>query len=112
VDSNGVALVFVRRPDGSFATYQDPAASTAPGEGTAAFAVNLLGAVTGEFNDENTVMHGFECFRDGSFANFDVPSAGTGAWQGTRPSTNNFKGEVAGWYVDNNGVNHGFVWEP
>jgi hypothetical protein len=86
-------------PDGRFTEFEAPGAT---GIGTAAFSINVSGAVTGEFFDANNVMHGF----------FRSADAGTGAFQGTRPSTNNAEGTVAGWYVDENSLNHGFIWRP
>jgi len=102
----------VRYVDGSFDTYNDPAASTAPGAGTAAFSINVFGATAGAYWDANGVLHGFERGPFGEFANFEAPHAGTGAGQGTRPSTNNSWGIVAGWFIDAKNVNHGFTWQP
>jgi hypothetical protein len=96
-------------PDGRFTEFEAPGAT---GIGTAAFSINVSGAVTGEFFDANNVMHGFFRSADGAFATFNAPDAGTGAFQGTRPSTNNAEGTVAGWYVDENSLNHGFRWRP
>ena len=101
-----------RRRDGSLATYDDPAASTVPGAGTAAFSINIAGATAGAYWDASLVAHGFERGPFGRFANFEFRRAGTSAGQGTRPSMNNSWGSVAGWYIDGNNVNHGFVWQP
>jgi hypothetical protein len=117
VDSNFVFHGFVRRPDGSFTTFDDPEAGTATPpkgsfQGTAAFKINLWGAITGQYFDASNNAHGFERFPDGQFANFDAPDAASGSTAGTRPSTNNAEGEVAGWYIDADGLNHGFLWIP
>lgn len=74
-------------------------ASTAPGEGTVPYSINLVGAVTGEFLDVNSAMHGFSRVAGGVVQIFDAPGAGNMAFQGTRPSTNNMDGEVVGGYV-------------
>src|SRR5215472_7760285 len=48
LDANSTYHGFVRYPDGSFITIDDPAASTALLDGIAAFSINWFGAVTGE----------------------------------------------------------------
>jgi hypothetical protein len=83
----------------------------APGAGTGAVSINILGAATGAYWDASLVLHGFERDAFGNFISINAPHAGKGANQGTRPSTNNAWGAVTGWYIDGKGVNHGFVWE-
>jgi len=110
-DSNSTIHGFVRHPDGSFTTFDNPA-----GIATIVFSINRGGATTGQYIDApaNNNAHGFERFPDGQFVNFDAPDAGPGFGVngGTRPSTNNAEGEVAGWYIDAGGLNHGFLWIP
>jgi hypothetical protein len=88
---------------------QGSSASTTFGEATAYFSINFVLAVTGEFNDANSAMHGSA---RGVFITFDAPDASTDAGQDTRPSTNNLEGAVAGRYVDGNNLSHGFIWKP
>ena len=114
---NFVGHGFVRYPNGSFVSFDDPAPGTTT---TNAFSINAAGATTGIYEDAQGTSHGFERDAQGNFANFSAPDAGTGifltpqgpASLGTRPSTNNAWGEVTGWYLDANGVYHGFVWQP
>jgi hypothetical protein len=109
LDSSGVAHGFVRTCDGNFTPFDVPSDTGAVE--TAAFSINSLGAVTGEFLDSIGAMHGFSRSPNGTLP-FEARHAGKAAHQGTRPSTNNAEGAITGWYVDGNNLNHGFVWIP
>jgi hypothetical protein len=100
--------------------FDAPGAGTAPGQGTVAFGVNLLGTVVGFTRDTNSARHGFLRTPSGSFVTFDDPAAGTcsencgaiGDAQGTRGYSINLFGEVAGFFTDNNAFCHGFIRSP
>ena len=58
---------YLRKPDGSFVTFDDPNAAAVSGQGsnpivnlgTDPVGINDSGAVIGEFSDANGVRHGF-----------------------------------------------------
>ena len=107
-------------PPSHIINFDAPGAGTAPGQGTVAFGLNLLGTVVGYTRDTNFARHGFLRTRSGSFITFDDPAAGTcsancgaiGNGQGTRGYSINLFGEVAGFFTDNTAHCHGFVRSP
>jgi hypothetical protein len=90
-------------------TFDAPGAGTSPGQGTVAFGINPVGAITGFTRDASDVRHGFLRARDGAFTIFDAPGAGTASGQGTRAYSINASGTIAGWYSDAKGLVHGYL---
>src|SRR5436190_23962870 len=86
-----------RRP--TFITFGAPGAVN----GTFPSAINPAGVITGYFNDENFVSHGFVRAQHGTIAAFDVP----GAVNGTFPSAINPAGGVIGISSVENFLAHG-----
>jgi hypothetical protein len=109
VDANGVLHGFVRSNQGTFTTFDVPAAGTSAGQGTLPESNNTLGAIAGNYIDRNFVNHGFLLDQQGIFHLFDVPGAGTGAGQGTIPLDNNNAGAATGEDIDGGNVTHGFL---
>ena len=89
-------------------------AATAPclNQGTFPYAINDAGAIGGNFQDANNVLHGFLRTPDGDFVAFDAPGAGTGACQGTQGFAINAEGAVAGQIIDPNNLEHGMLRSP
>lgn len=107
--------------------FDAPGAGSIPdsGFGTQGGHINLTGAVTGIYADDNNVMHGFLRTPEGRLIAFDAPGAGdvgglyfvatpAGTWggQGTYPFSINPEGAIAGLYADENSVIHSFVRAP
>lgn len=92
-------------------TFDAPGADTTPGDfnGTYAGSVNAAGAITGSYQDENSVYHGFLRSPNGKFTTFDEPDASSTPFNGTSPSVINDFGVIAGNYYDANGFSHGFL---
>ena len=67
--------------------------------------INSAGVITGYFNDENFVAHGFLRSADGTIIIFDAPSA----VNGTFPEGINSAGVVTGFFGDENFLAHGFI---
>ena len=113
-DDNIVPHGFLRNADGRIISFDAPGAGLGFGlnQGTAAYSINDVGMIAGQFEDPNSVYHGFVRYPNGSFATFDAPSAGAGANQGTLAFNINLQGATAGIYVDDNYVEHGFVRSP
>jgi hypothetical protein len=103
--------VFLRSKDGTYVTF-DAATYSPCCIWSAASGINVVGAVTGSFNDGYTINHGF--FRTGSgvLTTFDVPGAGTGFNQGTLPMGITSQSEIFGQYRDAANVTHGFTFVP
>ncbi|MGH6878839.1 MAG: hypothetical protein ACREHV_15875, partial [Rhizomicrobium sp.] len=95
VESHG----FVREADGTIVTF-DPSGSVS----TTAWAINDMGAVTGDYLDSSDVRHGYVRAADGIFTSFD-PSGSTS----TSAQAINGSGAITGWYVDNKGIQHGYA---
>ena len=122
VDANNVGHGFVRAADGTLATFDAPGAGTGPGQpgcsntdscpGTIPENINPSGAITGKYNDDNGVSHGFLRAPDGTITEFDVPGAGTAPGQGTVPFCNNPVDAITGYYIDSSDVLHGFLRSP
>ncbi|MBV9199031.1 MAG: hypothetical protein JOY83_04710, partial [Alphaproteobacteria bacterium] len=119
-DPNIVPHGFLRLPNGQIISFDAPGAGLGHGlnQGTAAYAINNLGEIAGQFQDPSYVYHGFIRYPNGSFTTFDAPDAGTeanpgmGLFPGTFPYNINIRGTTAGNYIDANGVYHGFVRSP
>jgi len=114
-DDSNLAHGFLRAPDGTFTTIDDPYAGTAFRQGTFALNISPAGVVAGNYWDAGYNSHGFVRTPDGTFTNFDAPGAGPGPGQGTRvqvASCINPAGAVTGYYIDAGGVAHGFVRAP
>lgn len=101
--------VFVRAPNGTFATFD---AATYPPCCIWSFpsGINPAGAITGSFNDGFSINHGFLRVRDGTVTTFDVPGAGIARNQGTAPLGITPVGEIMGLYIDANDARHGFLF--
>jgi len=129
VDSNFVEHALLRVPDGTVITYEAPGAGKTPGnpanisplgdylyQGTnlagLSPGLNVWGAVTSGYLDENNVYHGYLRSPGGVFTDFDAPGAGKGLAQGTIPIGLNDLGLVTGFYLDSNNVYHGFLGSP
>lgn len=107
-DSNGMAIGFVRAPNGAYTTIQDPATFTGSGAaGSIPMAINTEGTITGVYADSNYGIHGYLRTARGNFTNFDFPGSGN-AW----PLDINLFGAIVGSYYDSNGVQHGFLRTP
>jgi hypothetical protein len=124
-DANNVMHGFLRTREGRLITFDVPGAGTVPGlsfkatpagtyggQGTYAMSINLEGAITGSYFDENNVGHSFVRALDGTFTSFDNPAAGTSAYLGTFAWNINPSWVIAGNYWDSNSVRHGFVRTP
>jgi hypothetical protein len=126
VDNNFVQHALLRRPDGTVITYDAPGAGKTPGnpnnisplgdylyQGTnlagLSPGLNVWGAVTSAYLDENNVYHGYQRSPAGVFTQFDAPGAGKGSAQGTIPIGLNDLGGITGFYLDSNNVFHGFL---
>jgi hypothetical protein len=114
LDKNNVYHGFLRNPDGTFRTFEAPGADTTKGSfnGTFPSAINVVGAITGNYIDANNVSHGFVRTSDGTFTTFDAPGAGKHPGHGTYPASLNDFGEIIGGYLAANNVYHGFVAIP
>lgn len=96
-------------------TFDVPAASTGPGQGTIAVGSDAAGGIMGWYIDPNNENHGFLRARDGTITTIDVPGAGTGAGQGTNTSiygSLNPMGAITGNYIDSSNVYHVYVRAP
>ena len=115
-DANSVNHGFLRRPDGTFTTFEAPGAGTVAGsfEGTQPASINLEGTIAGTYIDANSVYHGFLRSPNGTFTTFEAPGADTnpGDFNGTYPSNINDSGAITGSYQDVSNVFHGFVRAP
>ena len=129
VDSNFVQHSFLRTPAGTVITYDAPGAGKTPGNpanisplgdylyqgtGLAGYSpgLNVWGAVTSGYLDENNVYHGYLRSPLGVFTDFDAPGAGKGSAQGTIPISMNDLGVITGFYLDGKNVYHGFLGSP
>jgi hypothetical protein len=122
-DANSARHGFLRAPDGTFTTFDNPGAGTCstscgtigPGQGTRAFAINPSGQIVGFYSNNSGQCHGYVRAPNGTFTQIDAPHAGTGPFpQGTFPSEItpmgiNPAGAITGFYVDASSVQHGFV---
>jgi hypothetical protein len=100
-------------------TFDVPGAGTVPSpvpappgffpQGTFPYGVNDSGAIGGNFQDGNNVLHGFLRTPKGVFVVFDAPGAGKGAFQGTQGFAISSEGMVVGKTFDANFVQHGML---
>jgi hypothetical protein len=125
-DANVARHGFLRAPDGTFSSFDDPNAgicsascgTIGPGQGTRAYSINQSGEITGFYSDNSGGCHGYVRAANGTFTQIDAPDAGTGPFpQGTFPSEFtaagiNPAGAITGFYVDASSVQHGFVRAP
>jgi hypothetical protein len=125
-DANVARHGFLRAPDGTFTSFDDPAAgicsascgTIGPGQGTRAYAINPSGEIAGFYSDNTGRCHGYVRAANGTFTQIDAPDAGPGPFpQGTFPSEFtaagiNPAGAITGFYVDASSVQHGFVRAP
>jgi hypothetical protein len=117
LDDDRVYRCFLRYPDGRIETFAAPGATAVAGSygGTqidvgVGRAMNNLGAVTGNYSDDNGVNHGFVRWPTGTFSTFDVSGPGIATpVQATLPQSINDLGVVVGFFYDANGVGHGFT---
>jgi hypothetical protein len=95
-------------------TFDAPGADTKPGDnnGTYTSGINAWGAVTGSYQDTNSVLHGFLRSPEGKFTTFEAPGADTSPYNGTSPAAINDLGVITGSYTDANSVYHGFLRSP
>ncbi|MBD5654219.1 MAG: hypothetical protein IAI50_03435, partial [Candidatus Eremiobacteraeota bacterium] len=112
-DRYDVSHGFIRTQNGGFTVFDAPGAGLehGSGEGTVAYSVNDNGAISGQFEDAESVYHGFIRSPNGSFTTIDVPGAGTAGGQGTFAMSINSGGATAGNFIDETG-SHGFVRSP
>jgi hypothetical protein len=105
---------FLRARDGAITTFDAPGAGTGASQGTIAWEVNSVGAITGTYVDADNVTHSYLRAPDGAITEFDAPGAGTGVGQGTGAfgTSINAVGTMSGTYTDANNVYHGFVRAP
>jgi hypothetical protein len=72
--------------------------------------INNSGTISGEYNDDRGVGHGFVRTSDGAVTTIDAPGAGTNGNQGTSTSgCVNALGEILDTYTDANNVGHWFL---
>jgi len=89
--------------------FEAPGAGSASYQGTAAYAINTAGQVTGVYWNGSEVPHGYVRSASGAITVFDAPGAGTQKEQGTVTIGIDTAGAVGGIYIDSNEVAHGFV---
>lgn len=111
-DVNYVSHGYLRTPDGSFTTIDDPYAV----QGTFVLGINPAEMISGVYIDANSAFHGYVRDSDGTITGYDVPGAGTGTYQGTNAcwfipcwGGINPAGTITGFYVDGSNVFHGFL---
>jgi hypothetical protein len=113
-DANFLARGFLRAPDGTIKPFDVPGSGTVKGsgQGTYAFGISPWGDITGTYQDENYLYHGYLRDADGAFTTIDSLGAGTEPNQGTFGEAINPAGIIAGEYLDANNAFHGFVRAP
>jgi hypothetical protein len=102
---------FVRDRYGNYTTF-DAGPVTPCCIWTLPYAINDVGVITGSYNDDASVNHGFLRAADGAITVLDAPGAGTGNIQGTASLSVNSKGVATGIYIDSGFAFHGFVYTP
>lgn len=106
-DSSHLFDGFVRYPNGSFTTLDEPNAGAGPNEGTQAFDVNLFRTTTGSCVDASGVQHGFIRAPSNNFTSF--ASTGSVLTYICEETRLNPEGTVAGFHYDSSFIPHGFV---
>ncbi|MGC2766808.1 MAG: hypothetical protein WB607_14975 [Candidatus Acidiferrum sp.] len=88
-----------------------PGAGVSAGLGTVPQDNNDAGEITGYYEDDNFVFHGFVRKCDGSFETFNATGAGLKAdsTNGTFPESINHRGDVTGYLQKSDNSFHGFV---
>jgi hypothetical protein len=81
-------------------TFDVPGAGAKSGQGTVPRSIAANGEITGEYYDQNEVVHGFLRTADGAIKTFDVPGASKGNGQGTFSESVNPRGEITGFFYD------------
>jgi len=106
-DENTLGHGFVRAPDGTFTSFDDPDVGTTSPQGTFALNINPAGVIAGNYFDSNSIHHGFVRTPHNKFTNFDpTGSVFTHVDVG---SCINPAGAVTGYYLDAGGLAHSFV---
>jgi hypothetical protein len=108
-DTNNVFHGFLRKPEGTFITFEATGAGTGSFQGTGCFSdcpvgLNDLGVITGSYFDSNNVQHGYLRTPEGTFVTIDPQGS-----VGTQPESINDSGAIVGYYIDANNVFHGFL---
>ena len=98
--AGGGTIGFTRSSNGAFASFDGNKAAV----NTYAFGINERKAVTGSWQEENGVFHGFERTAGGKMQVFD-PAKSTS----THATSINDNGSIAGYWKDSYGQSHGFV---
>jgi uncharacterized membrane protein len=111
-DANNVSHGFLRSPNGTFLTFDNPASGTDAYQGTGCSAdcpvsLNDWGAITGIYIDGDFVYHGYLRNPDGQFVTVDAADS-----VGTVFVNINELGAITGYYIDANNVYHGFLRIP
>ena len=100
--TNFLSHGFLREANGSIRTFDVPNSTE-----TAAFAIDFIGRIVGDYTDARYIAHGFLRQIDGNIMTFDVPNA-----VNTIPTAMSSWGEIAGTYTDASGGQHGFIMIP
>jgi hypothetical protein len=109
-DENNVFHGFLRKSDGTFATFDAPGAGNAANQGTLAWDVNLEGESAGIYFDQASTLHGFVRSRSGEIVDFDPP--GSVYTYPCEETCLNVEGQLTGAYFTADGAEHGFLREP
>lgn len=86
--------VFIRRIDGTFASFEIPSALTV--KIIIVRSIDSSGNIAGFFSDSNLVAHGFLRSSDGTITIIDAPNAGTVSPEGTVVTGANSTGAIVG----------------
>jgi hypothetical protein len=97
IDASSVQHSYVRRPDGTFTTFDAPGAGTSSYQGTGCpsdcpTSLNDFGAITGSFIDANYVQHGYLRSPNGDITTVDPAGS-----VGTEPSVIDDLGAITGY---------------
>jgi hypothetical protein len=96
---------FLRKPDGTFVSFDPPSASPFYGK-VGANSINVRGVIAGSDVDNTTgSFHGFLRAADGTFTTTDPPDAF--GW--SIAVSINSSGEVAGSFTDSSNITHGYL---
>jgi probable HAF family extracellular repeat protein len=109
-DANGVMHGWLRSARGTFTQIDDPAAGTAPGEGTVAGGINDPGEIVGWYYDSSGTSHGF-IDDHGTFTTLDFPGASQGPGLGTTLTELNDSGAIVGYSTNSAGALRAFEYD-
>lgn len=115
MDKQIIPHAFLRTPQGTLISFDAPGADLNPGDdgGTVAYAINNLGVIAGQYEDTQTIFHGFIRYPDGRIFEYNEPNAGNATDGipdlGTIPANINLQGDTAAYYFDDVGNEHGFI---